>query len=145
MTGSVISAQIKDKVTALSSMMIIVSLTTTGVVRELELPVSDELKVIKEDFCFLFVGHWLQGSLGQDRKDTGMMLKTFLETFKNKKKQPALILKTSGATPCILDREDLLGKIKEIKNIVNKKNLPEEIIIKIKKKIPIKSFFLVIS
>ena len=50
-----------------------------------------------------------------------MLIKTFLETFKNKKKQPALILKTSGATPCILDREDLLGKIKEIKNTVNGK------------------------
>ncbi len=26
-----------------------------------------ELKGIKEDFCFLFVGHWLQGGLGNDR------------------------------------------------------------------------------
>jgi len=80
-----------------------------------------ELKGIKEDFCFLFVGHWLQGGLGQDRKDLGMLIKTFLETFKNQKKQPALILKTSGATPCILDREDILKKIKEIKNTVEGK------------------------
>ena len=50
-----------------------------------------------------------------------MLIKTFLETFKNKRKQPALILKTSGATPCILDRENLLGKIKEVKNTVNGK------------------------
>ena len=80
-----------------------------------------EFKGIKEDFCFLFVGHWLQGGLGQDRKDLGMLIKTFLETFKNQKKQPALILKTSGATPCILDREDILKKIKEIKNTVEGK------------------------
>ena len=78
----------------------------------------DTLKEIKEDFCFLFVGHWLQGGLGHDRKDLGMLIKTFLETFKNKKKQPALLLKTSGATPCILDREEILTKINEIKRTV---------------------------
>ena len=89
--------------------------------KEFSKDLVDTLKEIKEDFCFLFVGHWLQGGLGHDRKDLGMLIKTFLETFKNKKKQPALILKTSGATPCILDREDLLGKIKEIKNTVNGK------------------------
>jgi hypothetical protein len=89
--------------------------------KEFSKDLVDELKGIKEDFCFLFVGHWLQGSLGQDRKDTGMLIKTFLETFKNQKKQPALILKTSGATPCILDREEIMGKLTEIKNTVNGK------------------------
>jgi hypothetical protein len=49
------------------------------------------------------------------------LIKTFLETFKNQKKQPALILKTSGATPCILDREEIMGKLTEIKNTVNGK------------------------
>ena len=87
--------------------------------KEFSKDLVDELKGIKEDFCFLFVGHWLQGSLGQDRKDTGMLIKTFLETFKNQRKQPALILKTSGATPCILDREDILNKLNEIKNTVS--------------------------
>jgi len=81
-----------------------------------------ELKSIKEDFCFLFVGHWLQGGLGNDRKDLGMLIKTFLETFKNKPKQPALIIKTSGATPCILDREDILSKIKQIRATVEGKS-----------------------
>jgi len=49
----------------------------------------------------------------------GMLIKTFLETFKNQKKQPALIIKTSGASPCILDREDILKKVSEIKNTVS--------------------------
>ena len=75
----------------------------------------DEFEGIEEDWCFLFVGHWLQGGLGNDRKDVGMLIKTFLETFKNKKKQPALILKTSGATPSVLDRQDILTKIQQIK------------------------------
>ena len=43
----------------------------------------DELKNIRESFCFLFVGHWLAGNLTEDRKDVGMLVKTFLETFKN--------------------------------------------------------------
>ena len=89
--------------------------------KEFSKDLVDELKGIKEDFCFLFVGHWLQGGLGHDRKDVGMLVKTFLETFKNKPKQPALILKTSGATPCILDREDILAKLSEIKNTVKGK------------------------
>jgi|LWDU01.1.fsa_nt_gi glycosyltransferase involved in cell wall biosynthesis len=87
--------------------------------KEFSKELVDELKVIKEDFCFLFVGHWLQGSLGNDRKDLGMLIKTFLETFKNKKKRPALILKTSGATPCVLDREEIMGKLAEIKKTVS--------------------------
>jgi len=89
--------------------------------KEFSKDLVDELKGIKEDFCFLFVGHWLQGGLGHDRKDLGMLIKTFLETFKNQKKQPALILKTSGATPCILDREDIFKKINEIRNTTNGK------------------------
>ncbi len=87
--------------------------------KEFSKDLVDTLEEIKEDFCFLFVGHWLQGSLGNDRKDTGMLVKTFLETFKNKKKSPALLLKTSGATPSILDREDILNKIVQIKNTVD--------------------------
>ena len=46
---------------------------------------------IEEKFLFLYTGHWLQGDLGEDRKDTGMLVKTFLETFKNKKNPPALL------------------------------------------------------
>jgi glycosyltransferase involved in cell wall biosynthesis len=79
----------------------------------------DEMGQIDEDFCFLYVGHWLQGGLGQDRKDTGMMLKVFCETFKNMKKQPALIMKTSSASFSVIDRENMLNKINEIKSQVN--------------------------
>jgi len=89
--------------------------------REFSKDLVDTLKEIKEDFCFLFVGHWLQGGLGQDRKDLGMLLKTFYETFKDQPKQPALILKTSGAQPSVLDREDIMTKIEQIKATVNGK------------------------
>ena len=84
----------------------------------------DELKGIEEDWCFLFVGHWLGGPLGHDRKDVGMLVKTFLSTFKGQKKKPALILKTSSATPSIIDREEILKKINDIKSTVSGKDLP---------------------
>jgi len=74
------------------------------------------LDEIKEKFCFLFVGHWLQGQIGEDRKNVGYMIKAFLETFKNKKIKPALILKTSSANNSILDRDEILKKIDAIKN-----------------------------
>ena len=75
----------------------------------------DEMKNVKESFNFLYVGHWLQGELGEDRKDTGMLVKVFLETFKNQKNKPGLIMKTSGATLSILDRESILHKINIIR------------------------------
>jgi glycosyltransferase involved in cell wall biosynthesis len=73
-----------------------------------------ELDQIKEDFAFLFVGHWLRGDLGEDRKNVGMMIKTFAMAFKNEKKKPALVLKTSSAGFSVLDREVTIKKIKEV-------------------------------
>ena len=79
---------------------------------------------IKESFAYLFVGHWMQGNMGEDRKNVGLLVKAFLETFKNKKKQPALILKTSQAGASHMDRDEVLKKIQTIKDSVNSKNLP---------------------
>ena len=76
------------------------------------------LDEIKEEFCYLFVGHWLQGALGEDRKNVGLMLKTFLETFRNKKNRPALILKVSGAGSSVMDREDMLNRIDSVRSTV---------------------------
>jgi len=82
------------------------------------------LDSIKEDFAYLFVGHWMQGDIGEDRKNVGLLIKTFFEIFKNKKKKPALILKTSGAGSSYVDREKILKKIKQIKKSVKTNNLP---------------------
>ena len=73
-----------------------------------------ELDAIKEDFAFLFVGHWLRGDLGEDRKNVGMMIKTFAMAFKNEKVKPALVLKTSSAGFSVMDREATIKKIKEV-------------------------------
>ena len=71
---------------------------------------------IEEDFAFLFVGHWLKGDLGQDRKDIGMLIKTFAATFKDEDVKPALILKTSSAGFSIKERETFVAKIKDLVN-----------------------------
>lgn len=87
--------------------------------------VTDILDGIEEDFCFLFVGHWLQGELGADRKDVGMMIRTFLETFKNRKNPPALILKTSGANFSEVDKNEILRKIKICESSVEGNTIPK--------------------
>jgi glycosyltransferase involved in cell wall biosynthesis len=76
---------------------------------------------IKEDFAYLFVGHWLKGDTGQDRKDVGMLIKTFVETFKDDENKPALVLKTSAGAFSVKDRELIR---KKIKSIVGGANVP---------------------
>ena len=66
---------------------------------------------VKEKFAFLFVGQWIKGGFGEDRKDIYKTIKIFSETFANLNNPPALILKTSGATFSILDKVDIKGKI----------------------------------
>jgi len=74
------------------------------------------LDSVDTDFNFLFVGHWLAGDMGQDRKDVGMMIQTFCTVFKDlpKKQQPGLILKTSQAGFSVMEREAISKRIKEV-------------------------------
>jgi len=69
---------------------------------------------IKENFAFLFVGHWLKGNIGQDRKDVGMLIKCFVESFKDGRDMPALVLKTSSSNFSIKERDIFIKKIKDI-------------------------------
>ena len=85
---------------------------------------SGILKDVKEDFCFLYTGHWLPGNFGEDRKDVATLIKTFLETFKGLgRKKPALVLKTNQVNYSLLDRENMIRQIHRIKNQVQG-NLP---------------------
>jgi len=82
-------------------------------------------RMVHEDFAFLFLGQWCGGGFGQDRKDIGRMIKVFYESFANKKKQPALILKTNGAGFSVMDSEEIKTKIKNIKSMFPSEwNLP---------------------
>jgi glycosyltransferase involved in cell wall biosynthesis len=85
---------------------------------------TQELSSIPESFAYLFVGHWINGDLGEDRKNVGLLVKAFYETFKNKKNKPALVLKTSQVGSSYVDREEILTKIKMIRKTVNSQDLP---------------------
>jgi len=74
-----------------------------------------DLDSINETFCYLFVGHWMNGAFGHDRKNVGLMVRNFFEAFKNKKTQPALILKACTGRNSYISREELLLRIKSIK------------------------------
>ena len=82
------------------------------------------LDSISESFAFLSVGHWLQGQLGEDRKNIGGVIHSFFETFKNKKDAPALVLKCSGATYSIMDRLDIENRINMVKDQFGTAKLP---------------------
>ena len=84
---------------------------------------SGILDNVKEDFCFLFTGHWLPGDFGHDRKDVATLIRTFLRTFKgSSKNKPALILKSNRVNYSLMDREDILGGINRIKRAVEFKD-----------------------
>ena len=83
-----------------------------------------DLSMVEEDFAYLFMGHWMQGDLGEDRKNVGLLIKTFLEAFKNKSKTPALILKTSCSGASYMDRENILNRIDQIRNSIDARKLP---------------------
>ena len=95
----------------------------TDIYKFIDTPCSINID-IKEDFAYLFVGHWMQGDINEDRKNVGLLVKAFYETFKNKSKKPALILKTSAVNSSYSDRDEILRRIKFIKETVNSNDLP---------------------
>jgi len=82
--------------------------------------VESALSNIPEKFAFLFVGQWTNfNGLYNDRKDIGNLIKTFCDTFKDKKgERPCLILKTSGVNFSITDRDACLSRIAAVKKEV---------------------------
>ena len=82
------------------------------------------LDQVTESFAFLSVGHWLQGQVGEDRKNIGGLIHCFFNTYKNQKDAPALILKTSGATYSVMDRIEIESKINQIRNLFGNVKLP---------------------
>ena len=83
-----------------------------------------DLPQMKESFAYLFVGHWMQGSLGEDRKNVGLLVKAFFELFKNKQNAPALILKTAVTGASYMGRDQIIDKINQIKATMGDQRLP---------------------
>jgi len=86
--------------------------------RKTNVKIIESLDSIKESFCFLFVGSWMQGNHRQDRKNVGGLIENFLTTFKTQSQKPALILKSHCASTSIMDREEIFKKIDLIRKEV---------------------------
>lgn len=87
---------------------------------ELSTTVDADLRQIPEEFCYLFVGQWTNNAIFGDRKDIGNLIRLFLETFSGmgSNPKPALILKTSGAAICNMDKYDIIARIKAVRDQV---------------------------
>ena len=86
-----------------------------------EASINSMMDNIVDKFNFMFVGHWLKGDVGHDRKNVGLLIKLFYELFKREEfegQRPGLILKTNEVNYSIIDREKVLHKIKQIKDSV---------------------------
>jgi len=86
---------------------------------------SDNMDAVEENWNFLFVGHWLQGNMSEDRKDVGTLIQAFINCYKGKK-GVGLILKTSGGTPSTIDEFDILKKVRHIKAQFKSEGTSEE-------------------
>jgi glycosyltransferase involved in cell wall biosynthesis len=84
----------------------------------------EPINSLPENFIYLYSSMWLPGVIGEDRKNTGLLVKLFFELFKNKKNPPALMLKTSTVSASYTDREVILKKINDIKQTVIANTLP---------------------
>ena len=82
--------------------------------------IDDVLAKIPEKSAFLFIGQWTHGGLYNDRKDIGNLIKTFCNAFKNypDNDRPCLLVKTSGANYSVVDRFEILDKIKKIRSSI---------------------------
>ena len=93
--------------------------------KEKDQEVEEMMSKVKGD-CFLMVGHWLKGEMGQDRKDISGLIKVFCETFKNQSRKPSLVLKTSGADFSHIDRREIRSKIQQVKGTISpQEGLPD--------------------
>ena len=84
----------------------------------------NDINKIPESFAYLVVGHWMQGDMGEDRKNIGLTIKSFYECFKNKKKRPALIIKTCQVGSSYTDRREIMRRIDSIRKGCTSKDLP---------------------
>ena len=67
----------------------------------------------------------MQGEYGHDRKNVGVLVKSFYETFKTGMgKKPALILKASLGVASYISRDGILDKIKQIRDTYGDAKLP---------------------
>lgn len=83
-----------------------------------------DIENLNEKFIFLCSGLFGNGDLGHDRKNIGLTIKLFFETFKNTPNPPALLLKTSLGNSSYMNRDQILHRIKKIRKSIKADTLP---------------------
>ena len=71
--------------------------------------------------AFLYVGRWLKGDIGHDRKDVSGLIIQFIKTFSGDSsvtEKPVLVLKTAGAGYSLMERGDIIKKIELLRQSV---------------------------
>lgn len=89
--------------------------------------IIDAFNKVDTTFNFLFAGVWLGGDIGEDRKDIGSLIITFLNTFKRPKgdtlySDVGLILKTQMTNTSIGDQYKVMERIDKIKQLISDEN-----------------------
>lgn len=79
----------------------------------LQSDITEYINNIPQKYLFLSVGEWLPGSVGNDRKDIGALISTFLRAFANNK-QIGLLLKVDQGRSSILSQYVIRQRINEI-------------------------------
>lgn len=86
---------------------------------------ENQLKIVHEDFCFLFVGQWCPvGNFPGGRKNVVTMIKNFIDTFTDQENPPALILKTHGFNFSQTDKTIIDKSVDEILKYYDKGSTP---------------------
>ena len=121
-TGAIVSTQVVTKPIEVLHCPLNTNVFKKIPAKDVPESINEVMFRVKEKFNFLFVGHWLRGGVGEDRKNVGLLVKLFCDTFKKfpDATRPGLILKTSGAGFSLLDREEILRKIEDIQDTCGK-------------------------
>lgn len=77
--------------------------------------ITDFLDSIPQQFLFLSVSQWLPGALGNDRKDVGALISTFISTF-NGDKNVGLVLKLDQGRSGSLSQYYIRQRISDVYN-----------------------------
>lgn len=77
---------------------------------------------LKNDFYFLNVGNWLNGTYKHDRKNIPYSIEVFMLAFKDYDTPPGLILKTELGTYCEAERVELTRMLKNVVDSVKSRH-----------------------
>lgn len=89
--------------------------------KQLQEQLTKMLNTIPQNYLFLQTGAWLKGNIGHDRKDIGMLIRSFLTTFKGYPQniRPALLLKTSIISHSKTDKAQILQRLNGLRDQQN--------------------------